>query len=448
MSGTGLFGSWLRLVKEKVKLENPEDLSKEEAREIERAYLLKYYAVGLTVMLSLLLIVNLCGKTGSDEQIFLFLSDTISIFLTFGVFYLAKRGGKSFRFARKFVIATGTLFFGYEEAVTFLRTDWFLELIGYLVIIIAISPPRLGLLVVFVNTLYPVIILVLNYAVLHDPTLTITRFLSELGFLPFIIFAILFPISRSYNHLVKAKFETEREKKAIVRARQMERSSNANQIHDGPLQDMELAVNILATKSRKYEEEGEKPDEAELMTISLMVNSIKELRQMVRGWRPMGQHKNLVEGLKQLQQQTLRLMPELDVTLTINPNLYQKLSNLTSNSEANQSVWPTSVQAELFRVADEALRNVVKHSRATKVIISLLEEQRSGSNGDIYLKLNVLDNGIGFSQDEQNKKIEGGHQGLISITEQLSYIGGTFVVASLPEHGTSVQASIPLTPSF
>ena len=47
MSGTGLLGSWSRIVKGETKFENQEDLNKEQAREIERAYLLKYYAADL-----------------------------------------------------------------------------------------------------------------------------------------------------------------------------------------------------------------------------------------------------------------------------------------------------------------------------------------------------------------------------------------------------------------
>ncbi len=89
----------------------------------------------------------------------------------------------------------------------------------------------------------------------------------------------------------------------------------------------------------------------------------------------------------------------------------------------------------IYRVAQEALRNVVKHSRATQVQIHLRSKKGT-------LLFQVRDNGIGFNMDEAKNRIG---LGLQSIEERVWLVNGTVRVETEPGDGTVISASIPLT---
>ena len=87
----------------------------------------------------------------------------------------------------------------------------------------------------------------------------------------------------------------------------------------------------------------------------------------------------------------------------------------------------------LYRVAQECLRNVLKHSRAAHARVQL-----SYAGGEI--RLQIADDGLGF--DREAAKRAGG-LGLASMEERLRLIGGTFAIASAPGSGTEVDAIVP-----
>ena len=87
----------------------------------------------------------------------------------------------------------------------------------------------------------------------------------------------------------------------------------------------------------------------------------------------------------------------------------------------------------LFRIAQEALRNVVKHSGATSAEVEL-----SGNADEI--ELYVSDSGRGFDV-ELVKGVAG--LGLISMRERLRLLGGNLSIESDQYHGTRIRARIP-----
>ena len=87
----------------------------------------------------------------------------------------------------------------------------------------------------------------------------------------------------------------------------------------------------------------------------------------------------------------------------------------------------------IYRVAQEALRNMVKHARATQAHVHLFSE-----NG--ALQFQVRDNGIGFNLDEARNQIG---LGLRSIEERVWLVGGTARVETGPADGTVISVSIP-----
>lgn len=87
----------------------------------------------------------------------------------------------------------------------------------------------------------------------------------------------------------------------------------------------------------------------------------------------------------------------------------------------------------LFRVAQEALRNVAHHARASRVAILL---RRAGED----LELEVRDNGVGFDPGAGSRR----GIGHVSLRERLHLVGGRLEIASAPGSGTSVLARVPL----
>jgi signal transduction histidine kinase len=103
--------------------------------------------------------------------------------------------------------------------------------------------------------------------------------------------------------------------------------------------------------------------------------------------------------------------------------------------EVDEPLTPSPVTARVaFRVVRESLRNVVKHSRATRASVRLHQD------GDRLL-VDVSDDGVGF-QPEQGARP--GHLGQQLLRDTVADAGGHLVVTSAPGEGTRVSAALPL----
>lgn len=96
---------------------------------------------------------------------------------------------------------------------------------------------------------------------------------------------------------------------------------------------------------------------------------------------------------------------------------------------------PRSVGLCFYRIAQEALRNVVKHSHAQEALVEII-----GSPGRI--RMCVRDSGAGFDPELAAAKMG---VGLISMRERVRGIGGHLTIRSQPLHGTSIDVQSPLT---
>jgi signal transduction histidine kinase len=92
--------------------------------------------------------------------------------------------------------------------------------------------------------------------------------------------------------------------------------------------------------------------------------------------------------------------------------------------------------ATVFRIAEEALRNVERHARATSVHMTL--RTLDGT----HLELRIADDGIGF----EPAATAPGHYGLVGMREQAEMIGAELIVASEVNAGTTVTIRLPLSP--
>jgi signal transduction histidine kinase len=96
------------------------------------------------------------------------------------------------------------------------------------------------------------------------------------------------------------------------------------------------------------------------------------------------------------------------------------------------------IETECFRVAQEALTNVVRHAKAHAVTVDL-----SKRNGHLHLR--VRDDGVGFDAAELRREaVQGASLGLLSMEERAALAGGGLELNTAPGRGTEVHAWFPL----
>jgi len=93
---------------------------------------------------------------------------------------------------------------------------------------------------------------------------------------------------------------------------------------------------------------------------------------------------------------------------------------------------PADAALCLFRIAQEALNNVVKHSTATTAIVRLVPTR-------IGVRLHIADEGKGF-----DKRMRRGGIGLLSMRERVAFAGGTIAIRSAAARGTHVVVNLPI----
>lgn len=93
---------------------------------------------------------------------------------------------------------------------------------------------------------------------------------------------------------------------------------------------------------------------------------------------------------------------------------------------------PLRVEAELFRIAQEALANVARHAKATEATLAL-------DCREAILSMSIHDNGVGFHPPGS-----AGGQGIVGMRERARLLGGRLRITSRPGRGTTVVAVIPI----
>ena len=102
---------------------------------------------------------------------------------------------------------------------------------------------------------------------------------------------------------------------------------------------------------------------------------------------------------------------------------------------------PADTELTLYRIFQEALKNVDQHAHASNVTVCLRQQ---GS----FIQLVINDDGIGFDPDHRPAKRNGKDSiNLISMRERATYVGGTIKVKSGARAGTEIEISIPLPPN-
>jgi two-component system NarL family sensor kinase len=211
--------------------------------------------------------------------------------------------------------------------------------------------------------------------------------------------------------------EQERLLRHALDASDAERRRIASDLHDGVVQELAGVSLALAAQGRL-----ETIDPQQVVQASASVRaSIKSLRSLLVEIYPANLEE---EGLQSAVGDLLNVLAARGIS-----------TRLVADLEANRIDLEASALA--YRVAQEALRNVVSHAAATEVRVTLDVEDSS-------LILTVDDNGKGFSTEKLDERTADGHVGLRSLAGLAADLRGSLQVRSSPGTGTRVQVTIPI----
>jgi signal transduction histidine kinase len=206
--------------------------------------------------------------------------------------------------------------------------------------------------------------------------------------------------------------------KRVQEIKEAENSKIAREIHD------ELGQALTAIKietmsiSKKYTNDSEL-DERISMIVDTVDDTIKSIRSIARRLRP-------------------RLLDELGLMPAIQWQLreFQSRTGIRYtlvSSDENIKLHP-SVSTALFRILQEAITNVARHSKATSLSVVI-----SDSNGNVTM--NIRDNGIGF----RNGALDNGHSlGILGMQERARMLHGNLDFVPVSDGGTEIIVNIPV----
>jgi signal transduction histidine kinase len=206
----------------------------------------------------------------------------------------------------------------------------------------------------------------------------------------------------------------------IVAAQEAERQRIARELHDETGQALTAIGLGLRGVSSSLKQDGEKPAANIRQLESLVEHSLLELQRLIADLRPSHlDDLGLGAALRWYAGEIEKRLP-LEVSVSVD----------NENVELS-----TEMKTTLFRITQEALTNVIKHSAADQARV-ILDYQYDG------VSLEVIDDGVGFSRSAEQSSARPSW-GLVGMQERASLLGGNFEINSYPGVGTRVSVFIP-----
>ena len=141
-----------------------------------------------------------------------------------------------------------------------------------------------------------------------------------------------------------------------------------------------------------------------------------------------------VRGLSQSLHPSILEELGLESTIEWYLSTFERQSGVAVSYERVGEPLPVDAHASIhvYRVLQEALANVARHSGATQASVRLKSDGR-------YLELDIQDPGRGFEHDRAHRGL-----GLVAMRERAALVGGTLEVTAVPEGGTRVRLTVPV----
>jgi len=209
---------------------------------------------------------------------------------------------------------------------------------------------------------------------------------------------------------------------AITSAQEEERLRLARELHDDTIQSVIALKQRVQLAQKSVKDQTSRRTLGELETLS--EQTIENLRRMTRALRPIYlEDLGLVTALEMLARETSQ-------------NNAMSIEFQKSGEEQRLS---HEVELALYRIAQEALNNVVRHSQAKRANLHI-------SFGEKHIVLEVSDNGIGFNMPKSPTDFApNGHFGLLGMSERADLIGARLEVQSEAGNGTRLIVHMPFS---
>jgi signal transduction histidine kinase len=194
-----------------------------------------------------------------------------------------------------------------------------------------------------------------------------------------------------------------------------ERTRIARELHDAVSQSL-FAASVTAEMAAKLLDTNPERVREQLSHLQqLNRGAVSEMRMLLFELRPDSlRQAPLSELFKHMADAALT---RSGVTVTI--------------SMRGESALPVAVKQQMYRIAQEAVNNLMRHSKATEAKLSL------SAVSDVACEMTISDNGVGFNPAEGKP----GHLGLHTMRERADEIGADFDIESTPGGGTTVRVT-------
>jgi signal transduction histidine kinase len=208
----------------------------------------------------------------------------------------------------------------------------------------------------------------------------------------------------------------------LLNRRELEQKSLARELHDEIIQNL-LSINYELEAIEEDEDVSIELSEKLQMIRSSIRNLIEDLRDTCRNLRP----------------------PTLDslglgaaITSCVNEWTAKRNVQVQLEIDSNLIRLPETTELAIYRMVQEVLRNIDRHSKASAVEVCL---KHTSSRSVLLL---VKDNGVGLPKGfDLSTMAKQGHFGLLGISENVALLGGNLSIQNLPDHGTILQVELP-----
>jgi len=208
----------------------------------------------------------------------------------------------------------------------------------------------------------------------------------------------------------------------VVAAQEAERQRIARDLHDETGQSLTAIGMGLRGLSGRLSARNKEALGTLHKLENLTADSLKELQRIISDLRP--SHLDDLGLSAALRWWTNRMQE--DTSIGVRVDITGEEHNLDD-----------AMKITIFRIIQEALNNIIKHSQANQVNIHLTYEDKN-------VRISIRDNGIGFDLDRVNlERSRRPSLGLAGMEERAALLGGGVSVQSRPGYGTEVEALIP-----
>ncbi|GKU76082.1 sensor histidine kinase [Paenibacillus sp. L3-i20] len=198
-----------------------------------------------------------------------------------------------------------------------------------------------------------------------------------------------------------------------------ERQRLARELHDAVSQQL-FAISMTATAvSRTIDRDWERAKRQVQLIEEMAAVAQSEMRALLLHLRPVHlDGKNLGQALTILVEELKQKVP-MQISLEVDENI---------------ALLPQA-EDHLFRIAQEALSNTLRHSKSESMHIRLLRI-------DNKVHMTLQDTGIGFDLEEKKQT----SYGMLTMEERVNELGGSLQVISQPGEGTTIHLWVPMAP--